>query len=222
MIAFSGDLRRPQLGRPPRPPCRCTANSTASRLTWAKSARIGGPEPNSSMSRPRGRGIGSSAWLRMSVTRCWRVRMCPRMMRASVYRVSSTQGCWREPSPREHRLPASYAAPSQRQRYGDRQRPPGARGHQVLGAVLQALVQRASTVCERVDLVGGLVGPELRDAREPQREARLVAVRAHRSRRTRSRRRRSAPPRGSGRRCAIVCASNQVVISAISASVRPL
>ena len=67
-----------------------------------------------------------------------------------------------------------------------------------------------------------LVGPEARDPREPQREAGLVAVATARSRRRRPRRRPSARPAGSGRSGRSCASSNQRVISAISASVRPL
>src|SRR6266446_10332951 len=54
---------------------------------------------------------------------------------------------------------------------------PGACGHQLLGAVLEALRQGANRL-ERVDLVEGLVRAEIGDPRESQRIARLVPLRA--------------------------------------------
>ena len=62
-----------------------TANRTESRLIWAKAAVIGSPcWPNSSTVTSSRIRNGSSARLRMSVTRCWRVRMNPCVIRASV------------------------------------------------------------------------------------------------------------------------------------------
>src|SRR3954471_9822220 len=53
---------------------------------------------------------------------------------------------------------------------------PGARRHQLLGSVLEALVQRLDRL-ERVDLVGRLVGSQVRDPREAEGEARLMPAR---------------------------------------------
>src|SRR5512132_1892835 len=131
----------------------------------------------------------SSDWLRMSVTRCWLVRTRPRVISASVYRTSSIR-----PSPpiieyisasSVHAPPdasATWAQHTARDQPGGTRTigglPPGACGHQVLRAVLQLLVQ-AGDRHERVDLVRPLVGAEPRDAREPEREPRLVARGAH-------------------------------------------
>ena len=65
-----------------------TANRTVPRLTWAYSVRLTTPfEPYSSVVASVMTMKGSSAPLRMSVIRCWRVRMVPRMTNASVYRT---------------------------------------------------------------------------------------------------------------------------------------
>ena len=68
-----------------------TANRTDARFTWANSARMGrSVDPYSSRVTSSSTRWGSAAWLRMSVTRCWRVWIVPRTTSISVYRVMGT------------------------------------------------------------------------------------------------------------------------------------
>src|SRR5688572_22849137 len=116
-----------------------TAKSTAARLIWANSARIVSPRvPNSSdVTSPRTRNP-SSALFRMSVTRRWRVTRLPRMMKASVYRVSETTG-GSPPSPSN--MAEGYADGGGTERsFGAWRHGPGACRHQQFGPLLKALV----------------------------------------------------------------------------------
>src|SRR4029078_3516499 len=158
------------------------ANRTASRLTWAYSDRVASArEPYSSITASDGTRKSASAWLRMSVTRFWRVRIWPLMTKASVYSVSGTSAA---SAPIRSNICGEASAavtPVQRSDSTGSARPiglsPGACGHQLLGALLEALVQRADGL-ERVDLVGRLVRAPGGAAAEPERIARLVAARA--------------------------------------------
>src|SRR5512146_1552420 len=97
----------------------------------------------------------------MSVIRRWRVSMVPRTTKASVTRVTpvglasppipaNTAQAYPAGSSRGHPISASAVSP---------RRGSGARGHQVLRAVLQPLVQGGHGL-DRVDLVDGLVRAE--------------------------------------------------------------
>src|SRR6476646_4861252 len=120
---------------------------------------------------------GSSARFRTSVTRRCRVRIEPRITNESVYSVSgstvtspvSIESYMPDRIRRDDGAPVGTGTSSGLL--------PGACRHQVLAAVLEVLVQGADRL-QRVDLVGRLVRPKRGDPREPQREPRLVAVRA--------------------------------------------
>src|SRR3954470_3951375 len=159
-----------------------TAKRTAPRLTCAYSDRTAVDRaPYSSTIVSDSTRKSSSAWLRMSLIRCWRVRTTPRITNASVYRVSwTTFG-----SPRssiDSNMPDRIRGPDGPiSRRGDARAPQvsasGACGHQLLGTLLEALVQDPDRL-ERVDLVDRLVRPKIRDPREAERVARLVPARA--------------------------------------------